>query len=69
MRTRPRTELVLEWVLVDRSALRTRAEARMAIFGPIEAWCNPPSLRSRLGCPSAQICERRSREAACAGSV
>ena len=42
----------LECELLERRRLASQAEARMARFGFIEAWCSPVRLHSGLGCRS-----------------
>ena len=53
----------LECELIKRQALRTRGEARRAVFRFIEGWYNPHRRHSALGYQSPVNFER-SREAA-----
>ena len=48
----------LECELIDRRSLRTRAEAKMALFDFIEGWYNPHRRHSALGYPSPNDFER-----------
>lgn len=52
----------LECELIERSALRTPTEARMAIFEFIEGWYNPHRLHSALGYMSPVAYERAALE-------
>jgi putative transposase len=55
----------LECELLERRPLRTRTEARMAVFEFLEAWYNPHRRHSALGYLSpAEFERRRHREAA-----
>lgn len=53
----------LECELLERRPLRTRTEARMAVFEFLEAWYNPHRRHSALGYLSPAEYERRHREA------
>ena len=48
----------LERELIDRKSLRTRAEAKMALFDIIEGWYNPRRRHSALGYLSPNDFER-----------
>ena len=48
----------LECELIDRRSWKTQAEARLAVFTWIEAWCNPHRRHSDLGLMSPIIFER-----------
>ena len=54
----------LECELLERRPLRTRTEARMAVFEFLEAWYIPHRRHSALGYLSPAEYERRHREAA-----
>jgi hypothetical protein len=47
--------------LFDRTSFRTRADARLAVFVDIEAFCNARRRHSALGCLSPAEFERRHR--------
>ena len=49
----------LECELLDRHRFRSQAEARMAVFTFVEAWCNPHRRHSGLGYLSLIDYERR----------
>ena len=51
----------LECELLDRKALRTQAEARMAVFDFIEGWYNPRRRHSALDYMSPNEYEREAR--------
>jgi putative transposase len=51
----------LETELIDRSSWQTRADARLAVFDHIEAFCNPRRRHSALGYLSPAEFERRYR--------
>ena len=52
----------LECELLDQEPLRTKTEARMAVFDFIEGWYNPHRRHSALGYQSPSAFERESRE-------
>lgn len=59
----------LECELLNRCKFRIKAEARMAIFGFIEGWCNPARRHSPLGYQSAIAYQRRQADQLKSASV